>query len=79
VIKVKNKTIKKLDGANMDIDLNTAKGKISWKQDVCPWNKKDKSNQHKCAVKNTSICNYFCGIESPDNVLCGYPHKSSDN
>ncbi len=59
----------------MDIDLNTAKGKISWQQDECPWNEEDKSNQHKCAVKNISICDYFCGIEPPDNVLCSYPYK----
>ena len=30
--------IKKLHGANMDIDLATPKGKISWQQDGCPWN-----------------------------------------
>ena len=33
------KIIKKLNGANMDIDLITEKSKISWNQDLCPWNK----------------------------------------
>ena len=29
---------------------------------------------HKCAVKNTSICKYFCGIQYLDSVLCSYPN-----
>lgn len=67
--------IKKLDGANMDIDLAT-KEKIEWKQNECPWNKTENTNKHKCAVKNVSICPYFCGIEYLDNVLCCYPNKN---
>ncbi len=72
---MRNDLIKKLDGANMDIDLCTDK-EISWKQDKCPWNKTNKNNNHKCATKNISICPYFCGIEYLDNVLCCYPNKN---
>ncbi len=68
--------IKKLDGANMDIDICSNKADISWEQDVCPWNKYEKTDTHKCAVKNISICKYFCGIEYMDNVLCCYPHEN---
>lgn len=67
--------IKILDGANMDIDL-TSGNDTSWKQDGCPWNEADGSDNHKCAVKNTSICEYFCGIQFADNVLCCYPNKN---
>ena len=38
-----NKTIKKLDGANMDIDLATPAGVIAWEQDKCPWNEAEKT------------------------------------
>ncbi len=69
------KRIKKLKGANMDIDLVTEKSDIPWKQDSCPWNKEEGTNEHRCAVKNISICPYFCGIEYLDNVLCSFPHK----
>lgn len=72
----KKSIIKKLDGANMDIDLTTNQENIEWKQDKCPWNEADKTNDHKCAVKNISICKYFCGIEYLDDVLCCYPHKN---
>lgn len=68
--------IKKLDGANMDIDLNTPPDKISWKQDKCPWNVAEDSNDHKCAVKNISICPYFCGVAYLDNILCCYPDEN---
>ena len=61
----------KLKGANMDIDLIPKKD-IDWKQDKCPWNLKEKTNKHKCAIKNISICKYFKGIKEPDIVLCGY-------
>lgn len=67
--------IKKLDGANMDIDL-TSEGETSWKQMKCPWNQAEGSNAHKCAVKNTSLCPYFCGIEYADVVQCCYPNKN---
>ncbi len=56
-----NKIIKKLDGANMDIDLSTNAKDISWKQDQCPWHEADSKTSHKCAIKNVSICPYFCG------------------
>lgn len=68
--------IRKLDGANMDIDLTTAKDKIGWIQDKCPWNEAEGNSEHKCAIKNVSICNYFCSVEYLDNILCCYP---SDN
>ena len=71
-----NKVIKKLDGANMDIDLCTNEKDISWKQDKCPWNEADKNQKHKCAIKNISICPHFCGIGYLDNVLCCYPNKN---
>lgn len=68
--------VKILDGANMDIDLTSA-DTTSWKQAKCPWNQADGTNDHKCAVKNISICDYFCGIQYVDNVVCCYPHKNT--
>ena len=68
--------IRKLDGANMDIDLSTLAERIVWEQDKCPWNEVEGTNDHRCAVKNVSICAYFCGIEYQDNVLCCYPHEN---
>ncbi len=68
--------IKKLDWANMDIDL-TSEDKTSWKQMKCPRNEAEGKNTHKCAIKNVSICDYFCGIEYLDNVLCCYPNKNT--
>ena len=72
---MKNKEIIKLGGANMDIDL-VSEDKTSWKQMKCPWNEKEGTKEHKCAVKNISICPYFCGIEYLDVVLCCYPNKN---
>jgi hypothetical protein len=69
-----SETIQKLCGANMDIDLATPQGKIDWEQDQCPWNLAEDSSQHKCAVKDISICPYFRGIEPLDIVLCSYPN-----
>ncbi|HBG81872.1 TPA: hypothetical protein DDW69_03460 [candidate division CPR2 bacterium] len=65
-----------LDGANMDIDL-TSGDQTSWKQTKCPWNEEERTNTHKCAVKNISICKYFCGIQYLDNVMCCYPNKNT--
>ncbi len=72
--------IKILDWTNMDIDL-VSQENTSWKQMKCPQNEKDWADSHKCAVKNVSICPYFCWIQYLDNVLCCYPHKntSKDN
>ncbi|MEI6774877.1 MAG: hypothetical protein WCL18_09220 [bacterium] len=67
--------VKILDGANMDIDL-TSGDQTSWKQMKCPWNQAEGTNNHKCAIKGTSICAYFCGVQYVDNVLCCYPHKN---
>jgi hypothetical protein len=68
--------MKKLAGANMDIDLATPAGKISWQQDGCPWNLAQGSQLHHCAVKNISLCPYFCGVEYPDSLLCCYPDEN---
>ena len=72
--------VKILDGANMAIDLPKA-DQTSWKQMKCPWNQADGTNNHKCTIKNISICEYFCGIQYLDNILCCYPHinDSIDN
>ena len=56
-------TLRKLGGANMDIDLATPSEQINWAQDRCPWNEAKGTNEHKCAVKNISLCLYFRGIE----------------
>ena len=71
-----NKEIKKLKGANMDIDLTSDKSDIDWKQEICPWNKEKNTKEHKCAIKNISICKYFCGIEYLDTILCSYPNDN---
>ena len=68
-----NKEVRELKGANMDIDLLFAD--VSWEMDRCPWNENEKINEHKCAVKNISICKYFRGIKKPDIVLCTYIKK----
>ena len=70
------KTIRKLSGANMDVDLTTPVDEIAWAQDACPWNAAEGTNTYRCAVKNVSICPYFCGIEYLDSVLCCYPHPN---
>lgn len=61
----------------MDIDLATPAGAISWAQDRCPWNAAEGNDAHRCAVKDTSICPHFGGIEALDTVLCNYPAASS--
>ncbi len=68
--------IRKLHGANMDIDLTTPPEQISWQQSACPWNEAEGVNTHKCAEKDVSICLYFCGVEYLDTVLCCYPGKN---
>lgn len=70
-----DKKVHELSGANMDIDLTSNKSDISWKQEVCPWNRDENTDVHKCAVKNTSICKYFRGIKYLDKVLCSYPDE----
>ena len=61
-----NNRVKKLKGANMDIDFSI----VAWGDSVCPWNVAENTDEHKCAVKNISICKYFCGIQLLDSVLC---------
>lgn len=53
---MKNKEIKELKGANMDIDLVSES--VDWNQTSCPWNEIEDTKEHKCAVKDTSI--YKC-------------------
>ena len=71
-----NTAIKRLKGANMDIDLASPKGSIAWEQDGCPWNQAEGTSTHKCAVKSVSICPYFCGVEYLDALLCSYPNDN---
>lgn len=66
---------KLLDWANMDIDLTSA-DETSRKQMKCPWNEAEGTNEHKCAIKNVSICKHFCGIKYLDNVICCYPEEN---
>ena len=68
--------IRKLKGANMDIDLASLPGSIAWQQDACPWNAAENTDVHRCAVKNISICPYFCGVEYLDTLLCSYPDEN---
>jgi hypothetical protein len=64
--------IKKLIGSNMDIDFSNA----DFGNSECPWNVAENTNKHRCAVKNISICKYFCGVQYLDSVLCSYPHEN---
>ena len=68
--------IRELVGANMDIDL--VSDNVDWNQSVCPWNAVENTKEHKCAVKDTSICKYFCGIKHLDSVLCSYPNENKE-
>jgi len=65
------KEVKELKGANMDIDL-LPNSNLHWEQEKCPWNEAEKINEHKCAIKNVSLCKYFKGIKYPDKVLCTF-------
>lgn len=72
--------LQELKGANIDIDLASNED-LTWKHEKCPWNEHDNINEHKCAVKGISICNYFCGIGSKttseqDTVWCCFPIDS---
>ena len=71
-----NEEIHKLLGANMDIDQATKSDLIPWQQDRCPWNEAEGTASHRCAVKNISICPYFCGVEYLDTLLCCYPNEN---
>ncbi|WP_017415332.1 hypothetical protein [Clostridium tunisiense] len=68
--------VKALSGGNLDIDL--ASEGVDWAQTQCPWNVAEKTNEHKCAIKGTSICKYFCGIKFLDSVLCSYPYENKE-
>lgn len=68
--------IRELTGANMDIDL--ASENLDWAQSTCPWNEAENTREHKCAVKNISICKYFCGVKYLDSVLCSYPVENKE-
>jgi hypothetical protein len=60
----------------MDIDLASPAGSIAWEQDACRWNAAENTDVHRCAVKNVSICPYFCGVEYLDTLLCSYPNEN---
>ena len=68
--------IRRLAGANMDIDLVTPASAIEWTQEQCPWNRAGGTDTHRCATKNVSICPHFRGIEYLDTVLCSYPDEN---
>ena len=68
--------IREFSGANMDIDL--VSDNVDWEQSACPWNEAEQTKEHKCAVKDISICKYFCGIRYLASVLCSYPYESKD-
>ena len=69
--------IRRLRGANMDIDLATPPDRIGWAQEACPWNVVEATDAHRCAVKNVSICPYFRGVEYLDVLLCSYPNSAA--
>ena len=62
--------------SKMDIDLTSEN--IGWNQVSCPWNEAENTTVHKCAVKNISICKFFCGVKYLDSVLCSYPYENRD-
>lgn len=66
--------INELKGANMDIDFSNPE----FGNSKCSWNESENTTEHKCAVKYTSICKYFCGIKYMDSVICSYPYENSD-
>jgi hypothetical protein len=68
--------LRRLTGANMDIDLATPADQITWRQDSCPWNAAEATGAHRCAVKDISICPYFCGVEYLDTLVCCYPDEN---
>jgi len=73
-----DKRIRQLRGGHLgDIDL-ASQDKVAWEQAVCPWNEAEGVNTHKCAVKYTSICKYFCGVKYLDTILCSYPYENVD-
>lgn len=73
-MKIENNLIKRISGANMDIDFSNPE----FGNSTCLWNEEENTQEHKCAVKDTSICNYFCGIQYMDSVLCSYPKDLND-
>ena len=73
-----NSKVRQLKGGHLgDIDL-ISQDKVNWEQSVCPWNEEEGVSEHKCAVKYTSICKYFCGIKYLDSILCSYPYENID-
>lgn len=60
-----------ISGADMDIDFQT---KV-FGDSNCPWSKDD-GVSHKCAIKGTSICKYFNGVQRLDTVMCSYDEEN---
>ncbi len=69
-----DKRVRQLRGGNLDIDFSCA----DFGDSRCPWNEAEHTGEHRCAVKNTSICPYFCGVRYLDSVLCSYPYGTLD-
>lgn len=65
--------MRKISGANMDIDFEKIPG-MDWEPGSCPL-----GEGHKCAEKGVSICPNFKGIEYPDVVLCNYEKVNGNN
>ena len=40
------------------------------------YNRQTRDSEH--LARNTSICNFFCGIKYLDSVLCSYPFESKE-
>ena len=73
-----NPKVRQLKGGHLgDIDL-TSQSDVGWEQSKCPWNEAEGVNSHKCTVKYTSICKYFCGVKYLDSILCSYPYENID-
>jgi hypothetical protein len=71
-------SVRELRGGNMDIDLIPKPG-LDWVRDECPWNRAGETNEHRCAIKDISICPHFRGIRPIDTVLCAYPGADGDS
>ncbi len=71
-----NPAIKKLGGANMDIDLATPGERGSGEQERRRGQEAAGADAQRGTVKDVSICPYFCGVEYLDSVLCCYPWEN---
>ena len=58
--------ISEICGANMDVDL--VSDNVGWEQSAFPWSEAEQIKEQKCAVKDISVCKYFCGIRYLDTI-----------